>query len=92
LLPLAAFLFFGAKHQPAESGGKVAVGKVLGRAAGFATAGCAENAHAGLRVGEPKALPFPQSRNTVCGWNSGRKTGTFRHRCERLSLRQQNEM
>ena len=68
LLPLAAFLFLGAKHQTAEPGGKVAVGKVLGGAAGFATAGCAENAHAGLCVGEAKGVavpPIPQHRLRV---------------------------
>ena len=67
-LPLAALLFFGAKHQPAEIGGKVAVGKVLGGAAGFATAGCAKDADSRLRVGQPKGLavaPIPQHRLRV---------------------------
>ena len=57
LLPLAAFLLFGAKHQPAEIGGKVGVGKVPGRTAGFATAGCAKDAHAGRGVGRPEGSP-----------------------------------
>ena len=32
--------------------------QVLGRAAGFSTAGCTEHAHAGLGVGEPEGLPI----------------------------------
>ena len=47
--------------------------QVLGRAAGFATAGCAKNADARLGVRQAEACPLPQSRNTVCGWNSGKR-------------------
>jgi hypothetical protein len=71
LLPLAALLLLGAKHQAAESGSKVAVGKVLGWSAGFSTAGCTENCHSGLRVRKTKSLsvaPIPKHGLRVEIW------------------------
>ena len=59
LLPLAAFFFLGAKDQSAESGGKVAVGQMLGGSAGFSTASCTEYAYAGLRICDAETAAIP---------------------------------
>ena len=56
LLPLAALLFLGAKDQPAEACGKVAIGQVFGRAAGLAAASCPENTDASLSVRKPEGF------------------------------------
>src|ERR1019366_9109576 len=67
-LPLPAFLGLRAKHQSAESGGKVAVGKVLGRTGSFSTSGCTKNTDAreGVHKAEAFAIaPIPEHRLRV---------------------------
>ena len=65
LAAIAGYLYV---HQPAEIGGKVAVGKVLGRAGSFSTSGCTENTDAreGVHKAEAFAIaPIPQHRLRV---------------------------
>ena len=68
-LPLAAFLFFGAKHQPAKVVGEVAVGKVLGRAAEVFPLPVAPKTQTPVRASarrKPCAVaPIPQHRLRV---------------------------